>query len=82
VAVRVIAAIVAAAARPTHLGAHVFLAVAAVTGRAASLLRAINTQMRVISIIGGLVLLLFGVLLLTENFTYFNRFAGQAPFDL
>jgi threonine/homoserine/homoserine lactone efflux protein len=56
--------------------------VAAVTGRAACLLRAINTQMRVISIIGGLVLLLFGVLLLTENFTCFNRFAGQAPFDL
>jgi hypothetical protein len=25
---------------------------------------------------------LFGVLLLTDNFTYFNRFAGQAPFDL
>jgi hypothetical protein len=38
--------------------------------------------MRVIRIIGGLVLLLFGVLLLTDNLTYFNRFAGQAPFDL
>jgi cytochrome c-type biogenesis protein len=59
-----------------------FLAVAALTGRAASLLRAINAHMRLISIIGGLVLLLFGVLLLTDNFTYFNRFAGQAPFDL
>jgi cytochrome c-type biogenesis protein len=59
-----------------------FLAVAALTGRAASLLRAISAHMRLISIIGGLVLLLFGVLLLTDNFTYFNRFAGQAPFDL
>jgi hypothetical protein len=34
----------------------------------ASLLRAINAHMRLISIIGGLVLLLFGVLLLTDNF--------------
>lgn len=38
--------------------------------------------MGLISMIGGLVLLLFGVLLLTDNFTYFNRFAGPAPFDL
>jgi cytochrome c-type biogenesis protein len=59
-----------------------FLAVAALTGRAASLLRSINAHMRLISIVGGLVLLLFGALLLTDNFTYFNRFAGQAPFDL
>jgi hypothetical protein len=38
--------------------------------------------MRAISLIGGFVLLLFGVLILTDNFTYFNRFAGQAPFNL
>ncbi|HEY8676786.1 MAG TPA: cytochrome c biogenesis protein CcdA [Candidatus Dormibacteraeota bacterium] len=59
-----------------------FLAVAALAGRAAPLLRSINTHMRAISIVGGFVLLLFGVLILTDNFTYFNRFAGQAPFNL
>jgi hypothetical protein len=37
---------------------------------------------RVGGVIGGLILLLFGVLIVTDNFTYFNRFAGQAPFNL
>jgi cytochrome c-type biogenesis protein len=59
-----------------------FLAVAALAGRAAPLLRSINSHMRAISIAGGVILLLFGVLILTDNFTYFNRFAGQAPFNL
>jgi cytochrome c-type biogenesis protein len=59
-----------------------FLAVAALAGRAALLLRSINSHMRAISIAGGVILLLFGVLILTDNFTYFNRFAGQAPFNL
>jgi cytochrome c-type biogenesis protein len=59
-----------------------FLAVAALAGRAAPLLRSINSHMRAISVTGGVILLLFGVLILTDNFTYFNRFAGQAPFNL
>jgi cytochrome c-type biogenesis protein len=59
-----------------------FVTAAALAGRASSLLRSINTHMRAINVIGGIVLLLFGVLILTDNFTYFNRFAGQAPFDL
>jgi len=59
-----------------------FLAVAGLAGRAAPLLRSVNAHMRAISVIGGVILLVFGLLILTDNFTYFNRFAGQAPFDL
>jgi hypothetical protein len=38
--------------------------------------------MRAINVIGGVILLIFCMLILTDNFTYLNRFAGQAPFDL
>ena len=59
-----------------------FLAVAVLAERASPLLRALNRHMRVINVAGGLVLLLFGILLLTNNFTYFNRFGAQSPFNL
>ena len=59
-----------------------FLAVAVLAERASPLLRALNRHMRVINVLGGLILLLFGILLLTNNFTYFNRFGTQSPFNL
>jgi cytochrome c-type biogenesis protein len=59
-----------------------FLAVAVMAGRASPVLRRLNRHMRIINIAGGLVLLLFGLLLVTNNFTYFNRFGAQSPFNL
>ncbi len=59
-----------------------FLAVAVLAERASPVLRALNRHMRVINVLGGLVLLLFGILLLTNNFTFFNRFGTQSPFNL
>ncbi len=59
-----------------------FLGVAVLAERASPVLRALNRHMRVITVVGGLVLLLFGILLLTNNFTFFNRFGAQSPFNL
>jgi hypothetical protein len=36
----------------------------------------------VINVVAGALLLAFGLLLVTDNFTFFNRFSFQSPFDL
>jgi hypothetical protein len=36
----------------------------------------------VVNLVAGALLLIFGLLLLTNQFTFFNRFSPQSPFDL
>jgi cytochrome c-type biogenesis protein len=59
-----------------------FLLVAALTDRLQRPIRAINRQLGVINLAAGTLLLVFGLLLLTDRFSVFNRFAAQSPFDL
>lgn len=59
-----------------------FLLVAALADRLQRPIRAINHHLGVINLAAGALLLVFGLLLLTDRFTVFNRFAAQSPFDL
>jgi cytochrome c-type biogenesis protein len=59
-----------------------FLAIAALADRLQGAIRAINRRMGVINVVAGALLLIFGVLLITNQFTFFNRFSPQSPFDL
>ena len=59
-----------------------FLLFAALTDRLQGAIRAMNRHLGVINLAAGALLLLFGLLLLTNQFTFFNRFAAQSPFDL
>jgi len=59
-----------------------FLLFAALTDRLQGAIRAINRHLGVINLAAGALLLVFGLLLLTDRFTFFNRFAAQSPFDL
>jgi cytochrome c-type biogenesis protein len=59
-----------------------FLAIAALADRMQGVIRAINRRMGVINVVAGALLLVFGLLLLTNQFTFFNRFSPQSPFDL
>lgn len=59
-----------------------FLAIAALTDRLQGVIRAINRRMHVVNLVAGALLLVFGLLLVTDNFTFFNRFSFQSPFDL
>jgi len=59
-----------------------FLLVAALADRLQRPIRAINRHLGVINLAAGALLLVFGLLLLTDRFTVFNRFAAQSPFDL
>lgn len=59
-----------------------FLAIAALTDRLQGAIRAINRHMGAVNIVAGALLLVFGLLLLTDQFTFFNRFSPQSPFDL
>jgi cytochrome c-type biogenesis protein len=59
-----------------------FLAIAALTDRLQGVIRAVNRRMGVINVVAGALLLAFGLLLVTDNFTFFNRFSPQSPFDL
>jgi cytochrome c-type biogenesis protein len=59
-----------------------FLLFAALTDRLQGAIRAVNRHLGVINLAAGALLLVFGLLLLTNEFTFFNRFAAQSPFDL
>jgi cytochrome c-type biogenesis protein len=59
-----------------------FLAIAALADRLQGAIRAINRHMGVVNLVAGALLLIFGLLLLTNQFTFFNRFSPQSPFDL
>ena len=59
-----------------------FLAIAALADRLQGAIRAVNRHMGVVNMVAGALLLVFGLLLLTNQFTFFNRFSPQSPFDL
>jgi cytochrome c-type biogenesis protein len=59
-----------------------FLALAILADRLQGAIRSINRHMQVVTIVSGALLLIFGLLLLTDQFTFFNRFSPQSPFDL
>lgn len=59
-----------------------FLILAALTDRLQGFIRRLNRHMGVINLVAGALLLVFGLLLLTNQFTFFNRFAPQSPFNL
>jgi cytochrome c-type biogenesis protein len=59
-----------------------FLALAALTDRLQGVIRAVNRNLGVINIAAGALLLIFGLFLLSNQFTVFNRLAPQSPFDL
>lgn len=59
-----------------------FLAFAALADRLQGVIRTVNRRLGVINLAAGALLLVFGLLLLTNQFTFFDRFAAQSPFDL
>ncbi|HYA00514.1 MAG TPA: cytochrome c biogenesis protein CcdA [Candidatus Binatia bacterium] len=59
-----------------------FLVVAVLCDRLQGPLRAINRRLRLVSIVAGLLLLAFGVLLLTGRITELSALSPGAPFDL
>ncbi len=59
-----------------------FLLLAALTDRLQGPIRAVNRHLGVVNLVGGALLLVFGVLLVADRFTVFSHFAVQSPFDL
>ncbi|HEV7464865.1 MAG TPA: cytochrome c biogenesis protein CcdA [Candidatus Dormibacteraeota bacterium] len=59
-----------------------FMLLAALTDRLQGPIRAVNRHLGVVNLIGGALLLVFGVLLLADRFSVFSHFAVQSPFDL
>lgn len=59
-----------------------FLLVAALTDRLQGVIRRLNRHLGLVSLVAGGLLLVFGILLLTNQFTVFNRFSAQSPFDV
>jgi cytochrome c-type biogenesis protein len=59
-----------------------FMLLAALTDRLQGAIRAVNRHLGVVNLVAGALLLVFGVLLLTDRFTVFSQFAVQSPFDL
>jgi len=59
-----------------------FLLIALLADRLQGAIRAINRHMGVVNVVAGALLLVFGLLLITNQFTFFNRFSPQSPFDL
>jgi cytochrome c-type biogenesis protein len=59
-----------------------FLLLALLADRLQGALRAVNRHMRIVNVVAGCLLLVFGLLLVTDQFTFFNRFSPQSPFDL
>ncbi len=59
-----------------------FLLVAALTDRLQGIIRRVNRHLGAVNLVAGALLLVFGILLLTNQFTFFNRFSGQSPFDV
>jgi cytochrome c-type biogenesis protein len=59
-----------------------FLLLAALTDRLQGAIRAVNRRLGLVNLVAGALLLLFGVLLLTDRLTLFSHYAAQSPFDL
>ena len=59
-----------------------FLVIAAVTDRAQGAARSLNRHLGVVNVVSGVLLLIFGGLLVAGSLTVLNRFAGSSPFDL
>lgn len=59
-----------------------FLVLAALADRLQGPIRGVNRHMGVVNLVAGGLLLVFGLLLVTNQFTFFNRFGPQSPFDL
>jgi cytochrome c-type biogenesis protein len=59
-----------------------FLLLAALADRLQGAIRAVNRHMGVVNVVAGALLLIFGLLLVTNQFTFFNSFSPQSPFDL
>lgn len=59
-----------------------FLLVAALTDRLQPILRALNRRMHLISIVGGVLLLAFGFVLVTDRLTILNGLVPGSPFNL
>ncbi len=59
-----------------------FLLVAVLADRLQGMIRAVNRQMRLVTVIAGLLLLGFGFLLLSNEITLLNQYSFQAPFNL
>lgn len=59
-----------------------FLLMAALTDRLQPVVRAVNRHMGAINLVAGGLLIVFGLLLIADRFTYFNSLSPQSPFDL
>jgi cytochrome c-type biogenesis protein len=59
-----------------------FIAAAALIDRLQSAIRAINRRLGVMNLAGGAVLLVFGLLLITDRLTVLNHFGTNSPVDL
>jgi cytochrome c-type biogenesis protein len=59
-----------------------FLLVAVLADRLQNVIRAVNRRMGVINVVAGLLLLAFGLLLLSNEVTLLNQYSFQAPFNL
>lgn len=59
-----------------------FIAAAALTDRLQGTIRALNRHLGVINLAGGALLLVFGLLLLSDHLTVLNRFGTSSPVDL
>jgi cytochrome c-type biogenesis protein len=59
-----------------------FLLLAALTDRLQGAIRAVNRRLGLVNLVAGALLLLFGVLLLSDRLTIFSHYAAQSPFDL
>jgi len=59
-----------------------FLLVAAMADRLQGLVRAVNRHMGAITFVAGLLLLGFGLLLISNEITLLNQYSFQAPFNL
>ena len=55
---------------------------AALTDRLQGLITTLNRRLGAVNLVAGFVLLVFGLLLMANQFTFFNQYAHQAPFDL
>ena len=59
-----------------------FLLVAALADRLQGPIRALNRHLGAVNLVAGLLLVVFGMLLVLDKFTFFNQYAAQPPFDL
>jgi cytochrome c-type biogenesis protein len=59
-----------------------FIVAAAFVGHFGNLIRRINRHLQMINLIGGALLLLFGLLLVSGNLVWLTRFGTSSPFDL